>query len=154
MDNLIYRLSVITIHEELKLYGLVKTHIKKNLVIGPLRTPEPLRRKKYFFISYKKLPKPHKPLSSRREGYPNLSGPTTKNSIYFMCVFPNSMEVTLITEQSLSRRTSPSWSLPTFYSGNRTQLVYNSTKQYGCAVAPPPQEIGGASCGERGAGLV
>ena len=35
------------------------------------------------------MPKPHhEPQSSKGEGDPNLSGPTTTKNLFFMCVFP------------------------------------------------------------------
>ena len=56
------------------------------LVVGPLRGGgEPLREKILFLFVKNKLPNLHEPLSSRGR-YPDLSGPTTKEPFFYVCL--------------------------------------------------------------------
>ena len=68
---------------------LGKTHIKKFFFSGQITKGgggKPLEPIKKLLSVRKKLPKPHEPLSFRREGDPELSGPTTKKHFFYVCL--------------------------------------------------------------------
>ena len=55
-----------------------------------VKPPKPLKKNEEKNLSVKKkLPTPHEPLRSRGGGPCDLSGPTTKKNLFFVCVLKN-----------------------------------------------------------------
>ena len=56
--------------------------------VGGVKTPLTIKQNNTFFPLRKKRTKKYEPINHRGGGYPDLSGSTTKNTYFYVCVIP------------------------------------------------------------------